>query len=542
MKRRMSFAGYSRREFMRIAGVGAAGWALSPILAACAQLGLGGGGADRPLIIAVPTDPEGLDPDGGAEKMTFTVNRHLSSFLTRFKVNPEGDGLFRFDRTTVEPYLAESFTVSDDGKTITFVLRDKDIQFPSGNSFTMEDVTYSFERMIGTQGLGAFELGVGSITSMDQLQVVDDRTLVVTLPTPDPLITRVLGMVSVCIYDSKLVQANSPSDDPWGIEFCKQNPPGLGPYVLDEYTVGRELIMSPNPEHPEPGLAPLTFKIVPAAEQRALLLQQGDVDMALGLPLRLVKEMQGQEGLRVISAPGLFLDNLGLNHAVEPFDNKLVRQALSYAVPYERILDEVYYGFAQAEYGPLEKGIPGYQADAWYYSEDLDKARSLLAEAGYSDGFSTTLHISDSVPRWPQMAELFQENFAKIGVDVEIQQSTLSAFSEKLFAREFEMWLGTGIPWVADPWYAMFLTNDSEGYGNFSNYANPEVDAALDELRFTPDPERVVLADKIARDLIDEAVHIYMGQLNETAVVREEIAGYLFTGEDSDFFARLSRT
>jgi peptide/nickel transport system substrate-binding protein len=532
----------SRRDVMKLMLQGAIGaGAGGPLIAAFNTAAADSGDPNRPLVIAVPTDPEGLDPDGGAEKMTFTINRHLNSFLTRFKVNDQGDGMYRFDRTVVEPLLADSFDISEGGTLLTFVIKDG-LQFPSGNPFTMDDVVYSFERMLGAGMLGAFELGVGSITSMDQLSVKDSRTFTVKLPQADPMIQRVLGLVSIAIYDSKLIKAEATADDPWSVEWAKQNASGFGPYVLDEYVVGREFILAPNPHHPEPGELKLIFKIVPASENRALLLERGDVDMALAVPERLMSRLDGKAGIRVLARPGLYVDNVTINNSMPPFDNPKVRQALSYAVPYERIIKEVYYGYAEAAYGPVMKGLPGHDADAWIYSEDLDKARSLLAEAGHPNGFDTEINISDSLPRWAPIAQLLQENFAKVGINARIQSQTLSALSEKLFARSMPLSIGGGIPWLADPWYALFLWCHSGGYGNFDSYNNPEVDKLIEKLRFTPEPERTVLAGKIQRVVINDAPRLYLGQPMEAVVLRDDVTGYLFTGEDSDFFSRLNRS
>ena len=201
------------------------------------------------VTIAVPTDIATFDPNGvtGVRDLDMYIN--LYAGLTRHKVIPSSmaEGHYEWDRVEVEPNLAESIDISDDGTVYTFKIHEG-LSFPSGNPLSAKDFHYSWERGLAHTGsITDFELGVAEISDMNQVQLLDDYTLQVTLPRPNPRILRVFSLSVMSAVDSELLKSQATEDDPWADNYARSNPAGYGPYMLVERDVGTRMVFEPNP-------------------------------------------------------------------------------------------------------------------------------------------------------------------------------------------------------------------------------------------------------------------------------------------------------
>lgn len=488
--------------------------------------------AERPLIVAIEGDPPQFDPASAVTLPALTVVRHTYSQLLRFE-RVAADGAYYMDRATVEPYLAESYEVSDDGLTYTFILREG-IEFPSGNPLTTSDVLFSLQRNWGLKDNSYWSsCTIGTICEEDQVEVVDDYTIRLHIPQPNHLLPLIFALPnSMVIQDEDLVKEHATDDDPWATEWIQSHPGGVGPYILEEHVVGQELRFKRNPDWIEPPAFDMTWKIVPAAEARAILLAKGDVDVAEALPFRLVLGLEGTEGISVHRFPSTVYHGLALNHAIPPLDDLRVRQAFAYMIPRERIIDEVYQGMGRPNNGVVSIDCHGFDDSCNEYYYDLDKAKALLAEAGYPDGFSINLYRTDEYPLYTHAFELIQEAAAEIGVEININVLVASVFWDRLYtSMDFPLARVDGESWIQDAAFDIALFNTSWAIANTYNYSNPEVDRLVEEALVVGEPERSDLVSEAQCLMLKDVAHIPWGQPDHLVAMRDTVKGFLFPGD-----------
>jgi peptide/nickel transport system substrate-binding protein len=235
-------------------------------------------------------------------------------------------------------------------------------------------------------------------------------------------------------------------------------------------------------------------------------------------------------GVNVISEPTRNQIIMGLNNSTPPFDNKLVRQALSYAVPYDSIIEDVYGGQAQLSKGPIPVGGQYFDESLWPYETDLERARELLEEAGYPDGFSFQTHISTGDASIEQLAVFLQTALSEIGVDMQIQQDTPAIFAEGQDARTQQAWIRDLLWYVDDPGYtaSAFFT---PGCCNWASYESEQINDLTAQMSVLTNEgedreQKAALADEYQRILIDDAPVLYLAQTNFQLAARDDITGY----------------
>ena len=226
--------------------------------------------------------------------------------------------------------------------------------------------------------------------------------------------------------DSKVLEANKTSSDPWSKEYAAAHDQGSGPYYVASWTRGVEMDLCANPDYKNghPYFQRVVLKVVPSDANRVLLLQQGAVDIAENLSLDDLAGLQNASGVQVISEPTRDQMDLGFNNKMAPFDNPLVRQALAYASPYEQIVQSIYNGQAQISKGPIPVGGQYFDDSSYPYTFDIAKAKQLLSQAGLASGFDFTVSVQSGDTQVANFAVLLQSTYKQIGVNMQIQQQT----------------------------------------------------------------------------------------------------------------------
>jgi peptide/nickel transport system substrate-binding protein len=282
----------------------------------------------------------------------------------------------------------------------------------------------------------------------------------------------------------------------------------------------------------DPFFKQVVLKIVPNESDRVLLLQQGTVDIAEGLGIDSISALQGSDGVQVLSIPTRNQVIMGLNNHIAPFDNKLVRQAMSYAVPYDEIATDIYKGQAVENSGPIPVGGRYYDASLWPYSFDQAKAKSLLEQAGLGNGFRFTVHIPTGNATLEQLTVLLQTRLKEIGIDMQIQPDEPAVFAQGLDARSHPAWIRDDMIWyVDDPGYTGQFMFKNSGCCDWQDYNNPQVDNLIDQMisLFNSGPDlatKTELAAEYQTILIDEAPQVYLAQTNFLLAMRSDITGY----------------
>ncbi|MEM9812297.1 MAG: ABC transporter substrate-binding protein, partial [Pseudomonadota bacterium] len=349
------------------------------------------------------------------------------------------------DESQVRPRLADSWEVSDDGLVITFNL-NPDAVFPSGNPVTAADTVWSMQRVL--------ELGFGNSASLTdygftleandtQFVAIDDHTFQMTLskPYPTALIMQAVAANRVANTLDRVYLEDKAVDGDYANGYLTTNTACVGPYKLVRWNAGEVVILEANEGYygPAPKTKRWLMRHVPEAGAQRLLLEQGDVDVARDLGSEDIRDMTGTDGLEFVSARKHQLLYMGFDSGQERFADDRVRLAFKYLINYDALAETVmaFDGVPRnsvvpiGAYGALdeEEGQP--------FSLDFDKARELLAEAGYADGFEARLFIG-SAPYSAAVAQHVQANAAEVGVTLNIEQMANAQLFSAFRGRDFD--------------------------------------------------------------------------------------------------------
>jgi peptide/nickel transport system substrate-binding protein len=500
------------------------------------------------LDIAVSGDYASLDWVVG---WTAGVNQVRNQVLG--KVNDYGttnrDGLVVGDAQKIQPVLAESVEVSDDGLTHTFHLRQDARHYPSGNPVTAADFMW-FEERYPALGVTLAEQVLAGIAEPDQplagFEQIDDHTFRITASHWTPVLRPILNYH--LLPDSQAYLENATDDDEWATEWAGNNMAGAGPYALDVRVPGDRSEFVANPFFPDqPYFTCVVQRVVASADTRALLLRDGAVDMALDLTPDQINAMADDPGIKVVSTPQGDLLGLMMNNELEPFNDLRVRQAVSYMVPYNDIIDTVFHGLATELQSPVPGMVPGSDYSAWPYDvseeEAITKATALLEEAGYPDGIDFTLSYDVGRGGFEQVATLIQSNAAKAGINITLQGLPPTAFLESVTAATLPAALDSIFPFVPEPGYFLNLLYDCDAVlAGRINYCNPQVDSMVSEASRTRDEgERNALYVQAAEAVLADAPWAYIAARNGNAVTRSDITGYVHYPDGLIRWEQLSR-
>ena len=469
----------------------------------------------------------------GVNRNSIQVSWNIYDRLVSFAYKDMGDGVGYYDYFNIQPQLAESFEMAADKKSITFKLRP-DATFHDGTPVTAADVKWSMDRVVASP-IGASQFKTGSMTSPDQFVVVDDLTFRVDLPQPDRFALPNLALTYPIIVNSKLALQHATTDDPFAMEWLQANAAGGGAFKVAQMDVGEKILFERFDDWKSghlPGFKRVLWQTVATAETRVASLIRGDADIAQDLPPKDVQSLLDNPDVKVIGVPTSSFQFLGMNGALPPFDNKLVRQAIAYALPYDDMFQTALFGRGRALHG----GKPGAPDSIAYpqesgYSTDLDKARALLAEAGMADGFKTTFsyELSQATIAEP-VALLLQEALGKIGIEVEIEKVPAGQLGTMLQDKKVPFYFEGSTAYLADPdyFFRVFYTGDSRW--NFGAYQNPEFGELVAAARYEADEAVYEAQVKRMIELVkDEIPIIILWHPALDTGMQNDIEGYSFT-------------
>ncbi len=451
------------------------------------------GEADNSVVYGQSIAVTGLDPANGA----FT--NYPAGYEVAFALY---DRLVTFDGDlNIQPQLAERWEISPDQTAVTFHLRSG-VTFHDGTPFNAEAVKYNVERMMDRDRNPTNRPLWDPIAGAD---VVGDLTVVIRTEKPFGLLLNTLAHGSGAMVSPTLLQTE-------GDDAAIQRPVGTGPYMLDSFEPGQRVVLTPFGDYwaGRPPLDEVVFRYIPEASTRIAALQSGSVDVIDAVPVQLLPGLQNNPNLAVLRKPGLRPMGLSISTTRAPFDDVRVRQALNHAIPVETIAERIFFGFAKASDAPLAFNTSGYKSIGGY-NYDVDKAKALLAEAGWADSdgdgiaerdgndLTASLITPEGVfPGDIQVAEIAANAFKEIGVDVTIRKIERGSYFDHvrrpLDEVDWDLAMFGFNPSNASGAYhldSMFTSNtDPSGkpsVWNFARYSNPEVDALLAKANETVD-------------------------------------------------------
>jgi len=444
------------------------------------------------------------------------------------------NGTVSYDYTKMEPELAESWEISADRKTYLFHIR-KDAVFHDGSPVTADDVKWSFDRAVSVGGFAQIQMGAGSLTKPEQFSVVDPHTFKITFDVPNKLTMPDLVVPIPCVVNSVLAKKHATASDPWALDWVQHNDAGGGAFRVASWKPGTEIVFTRFEDWksgPLPKLKRVIYRQISSPGTRRALLEKGDVDISVGLPPKDYAELAKAGKLQVIGTPIqndlLFID---MNVKMKPFDNPIVRQAIAWAVPYQSIMDAALYDRGVPMFGGNpSKPYPAEWPVVSHYTTDLDKAKKLLTQAGLPNGFETTVSydLSQATTREP-IALLLQENLAKIGVKVTIEKVPGANWFAQMASKTMPFVITEFYGWLVPPEYFYYWNfyGKNNAVFNTANYANPKLDALIEDARFQNDPtiydaDLVKMNDIVMSDL----PRIPLARLFFDVAMQKNVHGY----------------
>ncbi|MCG7599945.1 ABC transporter substrate-binding protein [Halomonas sp. McH1-25] len=457
------------------------------------------------IIVTYQNDVATLDPAIGYDWQNWSMIKSLF------------DGLMDYEPGTTElrTDLAESYEISEDGLTYTFTLRPG-VKFHNGREMTSADVKYSLERTVNPKtqspGAGFFSaiegfdaMANGEATELSGITTPDERTVQITLSAPDATFLHLMALNFASVVPREAVEQ-------WGSDFGK-HPVGTGAYKLDSWALGQRLTFAKNEDYFRDGIPyidTINFEIGQEPNVALLRLHRGEVDIAGdGIPPAQFVAINNDPAFKELMVVGdqLHTGYLTMNVTIPPLDNVKVRQAINMAINKERII-RVINGRATPANQPLPPAMPGYDESYEGYPYDPEKAKALLAEAGFPNGFETEMFVANTTPQ-PRIAQAIQQDLAEIGIDTKIkslaQANVIAAGGEQDQAPM--IWSG-GMAWIADfpdpsNFWGPILGCEGAvpGGWNWAWYCNEELDAKADEANAMVAPEQQEARAKLWGDI-----------------------------------------
>jgi peptide/nickel transport system substrate-binding protein len=517
-----------RRAFLHSAAA-AAGAAALP-LEALAQT--------RPgdvLLVANETGPNSLDIHTvGANRPSYGVSWVAYDRLLTFGRKTLPNGQVTYDYTKLEGELAESWLLSSTGESAIFRLR-RDAKFHDGTPVTARDVKWSFDRAVTVGGFPTFQMQAGSLEKPEQFVAVDDHTFRVDFLRKDKLTLMDLAVPVPSIFNSELVKKHATPQDPWGLNWTRTNTAGGGAYRVEAFRPGQEIVYARFDEWksgPLPKLRRIIQREVPSAGNRRALLAKGDIDMTFEMPPKDFEELARDGGpIRVVSTP---IENaliyVGMNVTRPPFDHPKVRQAVACAIPYDKIMATAFYNRATKMWGANGKVSAAWPQPA-PYATDFARAKKLLAEGGYPNGFETTLSFDLGQGTVSEPAcILIQESLAQLGIKATINKVPGANWRAALLKKDMPMILNRFGGWLNYPEYFFFWCyHGQNAVFNTMSYRNPQLDKLVDAARFETDQKKY---EALVKGFVDIAFadvpRIPLGQPNFDVAMRSDVRGYQY--------------
>ena len=473
----------------------------------------------KDLVVALQADATSLDPHIGSNGNSNQVLNEMYESLLTFDEN-----------TNVIPLLAKEWSVSEDGREYTFVLNEG-ITFHDGEPFNAEAVRATYLRGINDQTLSLYR----NVKDWEDVRVDSEYQCTIILNEPNN--TFINKITQIRIVSPKAMEREDASD------FLSQNSAGTGPYIFSERVDGgfTKMVRNDNYWQEGPKVDSLTFKVVPEDASRMAMLQTGEAHVALPVPLTDTATLESDPNIVLDIVPSITYRYVTLNtewtmeDGRKPFADKRVRQALNYAFDSEAYAKVVFNGYAVEPTSIFSTAIL-YHAPQTPYKVDLEKAKALMKEAGYEDGFDVEI-IVDNTSLEQKGATFVMQQLMQIGVNVKLlpNESTANAelTSAPLESTTVQMWYvnwGSG-SYEADGSMRSILHGEKfppQGY-NTAFWNNAEFNQLLDDALKMSDTDEIAEAYAQAQAIAwEECPWIFLGNDNSVTAYRSNVTGLLY--------------
>ncbi|SHJ99502.1 glutathione ABC transporter substrate-binding protein [Paramaledivibacter caminithermalis] len=431
------------------------------------------------LVIAQGADAKSLDPHATNDQPSSRVSKQIYNTLVESTVDME-----------LVPGLAESWNQVDE-TTWEFNIR-KGVKFHNGEELKASDVKFSIDRMLASKKVAHI------VEAIDSVEVIDDYKVIIKTKEPfGPLLAHLSHTATSIVNEKAVTEAG---------ENYGQNPVGTGPFKFVSWEAGDKITLERFDDYYKgpANVKTVVFRNITEGTNRTIGLETGELDIAYEIEPIDKDRVANHEKLQLIEGPSLSMAYIGMNNQKEPFNNEKVRKAINYAINVDDIITAVLNGAGQKANSPIGPRVFAHNDALKPYEYDPAKAKELLKEAGYENGFQTTIWTNDNPVRM-QIAQIVQAQLKEIGIDVAIEPLEWGSYLERTAKGEHDMFILGWVTVTADPdygLYALYHSSQHGGAGNRNFYTNEEVDKLLEEGRTAIDPEKRTEAYKKAQEII----------------------------------------
>lgn len=497
------------------------------------------------FVDVVPAVPQTFDTAAGISAANVAIVPNWCSTLVARGAKPT-DTTQVATSADVQPYLAKSWTVDDKGN-YTMILRD-DVVSAAGNKLTTADVDYTFKRILAIDTVAQATLSHGNVDLKNPITVIDDKTFTLNVTAPSPITLGCLPWFACGILDSALMKKNATAADEWSKDFFSKNSATFGAYSVAAFEPGVSVTLKANPNHfASVYFKDVVVKAVTDASSRLQLVLTGQASHTVGLTWTQFSTAAAQGASKYIKAEAMVTSSMQmliLNQKYAPLANKKVRQAIAYGINKQAIADSIYLGKAQAAKYQVPNSIPlPFTPTTREY--DVAKAKALLAEAGYANGFDLELATTPgAVGSWAaDELALIQAQLKEIGINatVRVIQSTTEFYA---LSGKLQTSLNQVNPDPADA--GNYLDNQWTLHNPFSvgskySYNNPELQPLLDQIKTSTGTARDELVQK-AYTIVEEDVPAVPVIVPVTQNITDQsITGYAVYSYAITFYEYLKR-
>jgi|LGOV01.1.fsa_nt_gb peptide/nickel transport system substrate-binding protein len=469
------------------------------------------------LFMAYQSEPVlDWDPSSGTSN-EIIVYHNVYETLTRYNAETE----------EIDPLIAESFESSEDGMTWIFNIRDG-LTFHDGSAVNAEAVKFSIDRTL--------ELNLGAAyiwDSVESIEVVDDLTVQFNLTYAAPLSYIASSGYAAFIMSPKSINENP---DNW---LSDGHDAGSGPYKVKSTKLGEEVVLDKFDAYwkgwNDNQYDTIVIQKIAESSSRRQLIENGDVSVTMDLPSEDIEALKESDSVNIIEAKSFKNLMFMFNTEKGPLKDKVVRQALSYAFPYDDVINYAAGGYGVQSHGTIPKGIYGYDEDIMQYNYNLDQAKSLLAQAGYVDGGITlSLHYLSGDQLQKKTAELYKAELKKIGVELDIRSMPWDSYYEVALSPDpndrqdifaIFWWPDNALP---SSWFQQLYHSEEIISWNMAYFNNPEFDQIVelaDQKLFGDQAEAEKLFRQANEIVVDEALSIFALDSVGLYVTNKDIKG-----------------
>ncbi len=500
------------------------------------------------IVVGLATDIDTLDPisfrsDAAYEAVIQAYQEPVDNKVVAVK------GVLEGVPGSLVGIVASKFSISPDATVYKFTVRDG-AKFSNGQPVTAKALYYSYLRALEGPGYASLLMTLLTVKHPSQLVVTGPKTFEIHLSQPNPMGPKLIPLSVLVVYTPTYSKSHATKSDPWATKWYTGHMMGTGAYVqTSTWESGNQYLLAPNPHAWDRGQmrnSGVLLKYLPDSDDRALLVKNGSIDVAFGLPASKLHSLRNTSSVRLINTPTRNWNFLGMNTTMKPFDDVRVRQAVAYALPYDELIKDALYGFASPLRGILSTGTPTLDTSLWPYKTNISKAKRLLAEAGLPKGFSSTLTVSVSRPNDVTSATYIQASLAKVGIDVAISQASTANFRTKEDTGELPMFIDYWYSWVDDPFYQMFWLLSSKNVGaggtNLAKFKDPAMDSLISKGFYESTAAERDRLSRQAQSLYAEQVpYVPLYSENFTLAVGKDVRGVNVWPDDYVRFWLLSK-